>query len=188
MYRTLVKRLIDLVAATVAAIIFSPILLLVGIAIRLEDGGPAFFVQERVGKDGRPFRLIKFRSMPVDTPNVPSARAGELRITRVGRIIRRTNLDELPQLFNIIKGDMSIVGPRPALASQEELLTLRRANGAMGCRPGLTGAAQVNSYDGMPETEKAEWDGWYAERIGFFIDISIIAKTFGYLLRRPPVY
>ena len=181
------KRPFDLVLSLTALVLLSPLLLVTAALIRLEDGGPALFVQDRVGQNGRLFRLKKFRSMPVDTKNLPSTAAG-LRITRVGTVIRRTNVDELPQLLNIVQGDMSIVGPRPALPSQETLLEYRRQNGADGCKPGLTGPAQVNSYDGMPEREKADWDGWYRERQSLWLDGLLILRTFGYLARRPPTY
>jgi O-antigen biosynthesis protein WbqP len=180
MYRAHVKRWIDVVLALAGLLVAGPVMLIVAAAIRLEDGGPALFRQTRVGKDGAPFTLFKFRSMPVATPNVPSTQASQLTVTRVGRFIRRTNLDELPQLINVLRGDMSIVGPRPALAVQEDLLAERRRNGAAACRPGLTGLAQINSYDGMPVDEKALWDGRYAGQVTL--------RTFGYLSRRPPVY
>jgi O-antigen biosynthesis protein WbqP len=182
------KRLLDVILAGTALAVLSPLLLLTVVLIRLEDGGPTLFRQRRSGRDGVDFTLFKFRSMPVGSANVPSAGAGNLRITRVGRIIRRTNIDELPQLLNILRGDMSVVGPRPALPSQEDLLSLRRENGAMRCRPGLTGLAQVKSYDGMPVSEKASLDGRYAARPSLFGDLGIILRTVAYLFRRPPVY
>jgi len=132
--------------------------------------------------------VTKFRSMPVTTADIPSAQAGALRVTRVGAIIRRTNIDELPQLFNILKGEMSIVGPRPPLPSQTRLLELRAAEGALDVAPGLTGLAQIKSYDGMPETEKAAYDGQYARNVTFLNDTMIVLRTFGYLAHRPPVY
>jgi O-antigen biosynthesis protein WbqP len=126
--------------------------------------------------------------MPADTGDVPSDKLGELEISSFGKFIRRTNLDELPQLFNILKGDMSLVGPRPSLPSQHELFALRRRNGALVCRPGLTGLAQVNSFDGMSVEQKACFDGRYAERITLLGDISIVLRTFSYLRKPPPVY
>jgi O-antigen biosynthesis protein WbqP len=156
--------------------------------IRLEDGNRAIFRQRRVGRDGQEFTLMKFRSMPMNTSHVPSAQAASLRITRVGKVIRRLNIDELPQLFNIFRGDMSVVGPRPALASQTQLVDLRQQLGALSVRPGLTGLAQVNSYDGMPESEKAGFDGKYASRVTLWGDLRIILRTFTYLMHRPPVY
>lgn len=188
MYQRSLKRIIDVGLATLALLFLLPVLLLTAAAIRMEDGGPALFVQERAGRNGERFRFLKFRSMPVETGDVPSAEARSIQITRVGKLIRRSNIDELPQLINIIRGDMSIVGPRPAIFSQTELLRIRERNGASACRPGLTGAAQINSYDGMPEEEKAKWDGWYAERGSAAIDCKIILRTFGYLLKPPPTY
>jgi O-antigen biosynthesis protein WbqP len=188
MYRFYFKRALDLVLAAIALLILSPLMLLTAVAIYLEDGGFPFFRQQRVGKDGQLFKLLKFRSMAVNTANVPSAQASSLTITQVGQFIRRTNIDELPQLINILRGEMSLVGPRPALPSQAELCALRDRNGATACKPGLTGLAQVNSYDNMPESEKVEWDGKYAANISCFKDISIILKTFGYLTKKPPVY
>jgi O-antigen biosynthesis protein WbqP len=126
--------------------------------------------------------------MRVNVGDVPSHQAGRLPVTPVGRVLRRTNLDELPQLVNILRGEMSIVGPRPALESQEELIALRRANGALECLPGLTGLAQIRAYDGMPVSEKARHDGEYAERLGFLLDCGIVLRTVGYVLRSPPVY
>lgn len=188
MYRTTFKRVVDIVLSAGALVAGLPVMIVAGLAIWLEDRGPALFRQTRVGKGGSAYLLFKLRSMPVNSGDLPSTQAGQLRTTRVGRIIRRTNVDELPQLFNILRGDMSVVGPRPALASQTELIVLRRTSGAFDCKPGLTGLAQVNSYDGMPETEKAEWDGRYAAGISFVNDCRIILRTVAYLGRRPPVY
>src|ERR1043166_9064746 len=127
MYRIFFKRVFDIALSAAALIALSPVMLLTALAIKLEDRGPALFSQQRSGRGGRPFRVLKFRSMPVNTGDLPSTQARNVRVTRVGRIIRRTNLDELPQLINILRGDMSIVGPRPALASQTALLDMRRA-------------------------------------------------------------
>ncbi len=187
-YERTVKRVLDAVLSSIALVVLSPLIGLACLAIWLEDRGAPIFRQVRVGADGVLYELLKLRSMPVNTAQVPSVRAGSLRTTRVGKFIRRTNIDELPQLVNIVRGDMSVVGPRPALASQVALLELRRANGADRCKPGLTGMAQVHSYDGMPETEKAAWDGRYAACVSLAVDCTLILRTFGYLLRRPPVY
>ncbi|HJU84223.1 MAG TPA: sugar transferase [Holophagaceae bacterium] len=187
-YRRFFKRVLDALVAAFSLLLLSPLMLLTALAIRLEDGGPALFRQMRVGRDGHPFSIFKFRSMAVNAGNLPSAQAGGLPITRVGRLIRRTNIDELPQLLNILKGDMSLVGPRPALPSQEHLTELRRANGALACRPGLTGLAQVESYDGMPEEEKAKHDGAYSARVAFLRDLWLVLRTFAYLAHRPPTY
>lgn len=187
MYRPYAKRLLDIVVAGGSLLTFSPLMLLTALAILLDDGAPVIFRQKRVGRGGRLFDICKFRSLPVNTGDIPSAHAA-IRPTRVGKFIRRTNIDELPQLINILKGEMSIVGPRPALPTQKDLLTLRERHGATICKPGLTGLAQVNSYDGMTETEKAKWDGVYASHVALGHDLKIILKTFSYLTRRPPVY
>jgi O-antigen biosynthesis protein WbqP len=187
-YARFLKRAVDLGLGLAALLVLSPLLIVAALAIRLEDGGPIFFRQVRNGRGGKTFRIFKFRSMRVDAPELPSALARAMPVTRVGHIIRRTNVDELPQLLNIVKGDMSIVGPRPPIPAQEALLEMRRANGSIWCRPGLTGLAQIRGYDGMPEEEKAECDGAYAARISALGDLVIVLKTFGYLLKRPPVY
>lgn len=182
------KRLVDIVGAGLGLLIVSPLLLLTLAAVYLEDRHNPIFVQERVGRDGRPYRMLKVRSMTPDTPDRPSTDAESLTITRTGSVVRRTNIDELPQLLNVLSGDMSLVGPRPALPSQTELLRLRELNGASRLRPGLTGLAQIGAYDGMNAAEKARLDGSYAERVGFFTDVRIVLGTIPYLVRRPPTY
>ena len=188
MYARFVKRALDATAAALLLVLLSPLLVLVAAAIRMEDGGPAIFRQRRVGRKGCEFTLYKFRSMPSGTPNVPSAAAQALKLTRAGRFIRRTNLDELPQLWNVLRGDMSLIGPRPALPSQTSLVMHRNERGITLVRPGLTGLAQVNAYDGMPELEKLAWESRYVQRISFTRDAVIALRTFAYLLRRPPAY
>jgi lipopolysaccharide/colanic/teichoic acid biosynthesis glycosyltransferase len=187
-YERRIKRLIDFIVASIGLVALTPILILAAVTIIIEDGLPAVFRQRRVGRNGKLFTLYKFRSMPKGTPHVASAAAGELRITRVGKIIRRTNIDELPQLLNVIKGDMSLIGPRPALPSQETLQMGRTTHGIDRVRPGLTGLAQVNSYDGMPESEKLKWERQYVHCICFRSDFLILLRTFAYLIRRPPAY
>ncbi len=188
LYEGVVKRLVDVSGAGIALFLMSPVLAVVAAIIRIEDGGPVFFTQTRAGRDGQPFRLLKFRSMPERTAEVPSASAGELKVTHVGAILRRTNIDELPQLINILRGEMSLVGPRPALPSQKELLALRSRGRSTSLRPGLTGLAQINSYDGMPTHEKAMWDDRYAGDVRFIADSLIVFRTFRYILRPPPRY
>lgn len=188
LYLTFGKRLFDIILVLVTAVVVFPLFILVALLIKLFDPGPIIFCQKRVGLKGENFDFYKFRSMPVNTGDIPSDQIGSIRITRVGKLIRRTNIDELPQLFNILKGDMSVVGPRPPLITQKELIELRRQNGAILCRPGLTGLAQISSFNGMNLREKADFDGEYAMSISFKNDLLIIIKTFGYLLRPPPVY
>jgi O-antigen biosynthesis protein WbqP len=188
MYRSFFKRLLDIVSSATALVVLSPLMLVIAILVYLEDRGPVIFKQKRVGKDGALFNVLKFRSMPENIGDVESAKADGLPITRIGRLIRRTNMDELPQLVNVLRGNMSLVGPRPPIPSQKKLCLMRVDNGSMSCLPGLTGLAQVNGYDGMPDTEKAKWDGVYASRISLLTDLRIILRTFGYLRRKPPVY
>lgn len=169
-------------------IVLSPLLIIISIIVFLQDFGPIIFIQKRVGKDGHEFSFFKFRSMPVNAPIVESKDLNKITITPFGKIIRRTNLDEIPQLFNIIKGDMSLIGPRPPIPVQKTLIELRRSNGSLSLRPGLTGWAQVNSYDFMPEEEKAKFDGEYFQRFSFWFDCKILLKTFIYLTKKPPTY
>lgn len=188
MYANLMKRLLDIFIVFSATFTLLPVLILLAVLIKIFDPGPIIFKQKRIGRNGALFNFYKFRSMPVNTGDIPSDQVGKVQLTWVGRLIRRTNLDELPQLFNVLKGDMSIVGPRPPIASQQQLIELRKLNGALSCRPGLTGLAQISSFNGMTVTEKAFFDGEYANKISFFTDVKIILKTFLYLLRPPPVY
>ena len=187
-YARFVKRPLDAALAAVLLVVLAPLFVVVALAVRLLDPGPAIFRQTRVGRDGNPFRISKFRSMPLGTGDIPSDRLGAIELKPIGRFLRRTNLDELPQLWHIFVGDMSFVGPRPAIPLQTELLALREQNGSAALRPGLTGLAQVNGYDGMPVPEKAGYDGRYAARISLAMDLAILLRTFGYLRRPPPKY
>lgn len=188
MYASYGKRLFDVIFSLVAAILLSPLMLLTALSIKVFDTGPIIFRQKRIGREGASFDFFKFRSMPVNTGDIPSDQLGRIRLTWVGRLIRRTNIDELPQLLNILRGDMSFVGPRPALSSQIELVNARKSNGSLFCKPGLTGLAQISSFNGMSVYEKATLDGKYVQSITFRNDISIILRTFSYLLTPPPVY
>ena len=188
MYKYFFKRIIDFVASLVCIILFSPLFILTAFIIYVQDKGTPLFKQKRVGLNEKEFVLLKFRSMPLDTKNVDSSNVAEIKITPFGGFIRRTNIDELPQLINIMKGDMSLIGPRPSLPTQNELIVLRRVNGVYQCKPGLTGLAQVNSYDGMPDEKKAFWDGSYSNNITFINDVKIILKTLIYLTKKPPTY
>ncbi len=182
------KRLLDLAISLPALLILSPVFLVSAILILIDDGRPIFFTQDRVGRARSIFRVYKFRSMHAGIGDIPSATAPTHVITRVGAVLRRTNIDELPQLINVVKGDMSIVGPRPPLPSQASLLHTRSIHGGENLRPGLTGLAQINGYDGMTEEDKGYLDAEYEKKISFTTDCVIILKTFGYLFRKPPVY
>jgi O-antigen biosynthesis protein WbqP len=188
MYQRFGKRALDLVLSVVSIILLSPVFAITAAMIYLEDGKPIIFRQPRPGRREELFTIYKFRSMPNGTAAEPSHAAIALQPTRVGRVIRRLNVDELPQLFNIVRGDMSFVGPRPPLASQTILMKLRRASPAFHLRPGLTGLAQVNAFDGMSQERKAEYDRTYAERLSLITDLTIILRTFIYLFKPPPTY
>lgn len=188
MYKLWGKRIVDIIAALSFLILLFPILILTGVLIKIFDPGPIIFYQKRIGKDGIEFIFLKFRSMPVTTENLPSDKLDKLQLSWIGKLIRRTNIDELPQLLNILKGEMSIVGPRPPLPSQKELLKERSKYYTNDCLPGLTGLAQISSYNGMCIKEKARLDGIYVSNISFLYDLGIVIKTFRYLLKPPPVY
>lgn len=187
-YRTIGKPIIDHALGVMAIVTLSPLFLITAVLIRLEDGGPAFFRQNRVGENGQIFEIFKFRSMPTNSQTRASAEANDLQLTRVGRIIRRSNIDELPQLINVARGEMSLIGPRAGLPSQIVLHDLRRKNGAIALKPGISGLAQVEAYDGMSESKKAMWDGQYAKNLSFASDVVIVARTILYLLKPPPTY
>lgn len=182
------KRLFDFLLAVSLILLLIPVYLILGGVIFLQDFGAPIFKQMRVGKGGKQFVFYKFRSMPLKTPNVESHEKDKLKITPIGKFIRRTNLDELPQFFNVIKGDMSFIGPRPPIPSQTNLIALRRENKSLFLKPGLTGWAQVNSYNNMPEYVKADFDGEYADQISLKMDLKILFKTVIYFTKKPPAY
>lgn len=188
LYQRFGKRVFDIFIVFSAVAILSPLMLITALLIKIFDPGPIIFKQSRIGKNGDSFSFYKFRSMPVNTGDLASDKVGEIQLTWIGKVIRRTNIDELPQLLNILKGDMSIVGPRPPIGAQSELIQLREENGALQLRPGLTGLAQVNSFDGMTVPEKAVFDGKYSTNVSFFKDVKIILNTVLYLFKPPPVY
>ena len=180
-------RTLDIVFSLIGLVVGFPVFLVLYV-LGLFDTGAPLFVQERVGLNLEPFNVVKFRTMSVKTPQVATHLADANSVTRYGRFLRKTKLDELPQLWNVLIGDMSLVGPRPPIVTQYELIDLRKENGAISCRPGLTGLAQVNSFDGMSVQDKAAFDGTYAQNITFLNDLAIILKTFVYLLKPPPKY
>lgn len=188
LYQKFGKRILDIFIVFTAVVILSPLMIFIAVLIKVFDPGPIFFKQERVGRFGNKFWFYKFRSMPVNTGDISSDKVGEIKLTWVGKVIRRTNLDELPQLLNILKGDMSVVGPRPPIPNQLELIELRKNNKSINIPPGLTGFAQIKSFDGMSVGRKAEFDMEYANDITILNDLKIILGTFLYLLKPPPVY
>ena len=180
MYERYIKRALDVVLSAVGLVALSPLLALIALAIRLDSPGPVVFHQKRFGKDRKLFEIYKFRTMRVDAPrDVPTndLRGSKGYITRVGRILRMTSLDELPQLWNILRGDMSLIGPRPALWNQEDLMAWRDRFGASHIRPGLSGWAQVNGRDELAIDKKALRDGEYAQNVTFALDAKCFFLT-----------
>ena len=180
------KRVIDFSLSFIGLIILFPVLSTLMIAIKLDSPGPVFFKQKRVGIHKTHFNILKFRTMRADTPqDVPThlLENPEQYITRLGRFMRKASLDELPQLINILKGDMSIVGPRPALWNQRDLLKERDKYGANNIIPGLTGWAQINGRDELDIPEKAKLDGEYVKQMGFVMDVKCFFGTFSVLLK-----
>ncbi|MDL2293419.1 sugar transferase [Ruminococcaceae bacterium OttesenSCG-928-D13] len=180
MYRSVIKPVLDRLLSFMALIVLSPVLLLLALLIKCDSRGPVLFKQKRVGRNKRFFTILKFRTMRADTPkDVPThlLENPEAQITRMGRFLRRTSLDELPQILNILAGQMSIIGPRPALWNQDDLVAERDKYGANALVPGLTGYAQINGRDELPIAVKAELDGYYTKHISFGLDIKIFFGT-----------
>jgi len=174
-----VNRAADVVLAGAGLVMASPLLGLAALAVKLEDRGPVLYRQTRVGKDGEDFELLKLRTMVVGAEGMGSGFAvneGDTRITRVGRFLRRTSIDELPQLWNVLRGDMSVVGPRPTLRYQVEQYDERQRQ-RLGVRPGITGWAQVNGRAALPWTERIELDVWYVENRSPVLDVRILLRT-----------
>ena len=173
------NRSLDVALAGLGLVVASPLLAVAGLAVKLEDGGPVLFRQVRVGKDGRDFELLKLRSMVVDAERQGAGFAvdrGDARITRVGRVIRRTSIDELPQLWNVVRGDMSVIGPRPTLRYQVERYTARQRR-RLEILPGLTGWAQIHGRTTLPWAERIELDVWYVEHRSPRVDLKILLRT-----------
>lgn len=175
-----IKRVLDTVLAFLALIVLSPVLLIIVLCIKLDSKGPILFKQKRVGKNKKLFLIFKFRTMKIDTPkDTPThmLHNPENWITKVGKFLRKTSLDELPQIINILKGQMSIVGPRPALWNQYDLMDERDKYGVHRLDPGLTGYAQTHGRDELPIIEKAKLDGYYNKNISFWLDVKIFFST-----------
>lgn len=183
------KRIFDLALATVAASFLLLPMLVIAIAVRLNSQGPALYWSNRVGRNNQLFRMPKFRSMRVDTPAVATHLLDNpaAYLTSIGGFLRKSSLDELPQLWNILNGDMSFVGPRPALFNQNDLIALRTAAGVHKLLPGLTGWAQINGRDELPTLQKVALDAEYLQRKSLLLDLNIIALTFVKVLRRESV-
>lgn len=180
MYQKFGKRFLDIVLSACGILVLTPVFALLAIAIKADDPGPVFFRQKRVGIHKKHFQIMKFRTMRMDAPrDVPThlLENPEACITRVGRILRKTSLDELPQIFQIFTGEMSIIGPRPALWNQFDLIEERDKYGANDVRPGLTGWAQINGRDELPIAVKAQLDGEYVRKMSFLFDCKCFFGT-----------
>ena len=187
MYIRFFKRLCDFCISLICSIIFLPIFIILIIVVKLDSKGPVFFRQERVGKDKKLFHILKFRTMKVDTPKeIPTCMLEnpEQYITRVGKFLRKTSLDELPQIWNILAGQMSLIGPRPVIPREKELIAERDLYGANDIRPGLTGWAQINGRNSITWEEKFKLDLWYVNNYSLKLDIKILFMTIYKVLKR----
>jgi len=184
-----VKRFFDVIIFFVALCLFSLPLLLISLLVKLTSKGPVIYWSDRVGKDNTIFRMPKFRTMRADTPAVATHLLDDpdSYLTPVGNFLRKSSLDELPQLYNIIRGEMSVVGPRPALFNQDDLVELRTEKGVHTLTPGLTGWAQINGRDELPIPVKVDFDEYYLKNKSFFFDLKIIWMTFVKVIKREGV-
>ena len=190
MYQKFAKRLLDLLLSGLGIVVLSPVLLVLVMAIKLDSPGPVLFRQKRVGIHKTHFHILKFRTMRIDTPkDTPTHLLDNPQqwITRVGGFLRKTSLDELPQIFNIFAGQMSVIGPRPALWNQYDLIAERDKYGANDVLPGLTGWAQINGRDELPIDVKARLDGEYVQKMGFAMDVKCFVGTIVSVLKHDGV-
>ena len=186
----MIRRALDVLVASSVLVLASPLLALAAIAIRLESRGPAIYRQRRVGQDGREFDVLKLRTMVAGAERMGAGLAvdeGDSRITRVGALLRRSSLDELPNLVNVIRGEMSLIGPRPTVPSQVALYD-ERQRGRLAIKPGLTGWAQVNGRASLSWPERIELDVWYVEHRSLGLDLRILLRTVSVLVRPSVVY
>lgn len=184
---SILKRLGDISVSLIAITLFCPVFILIAIAIKLDSEGPVIFKQKRFGIHKKTFYVFKFRTMKVESPKYVATRDlqnPEQWITRVGAFLRKTSLDELPQLCNILVGDMSIVGPRPVVVSERDVIEAREKYGANDVLPGLTGWAQINGRDNLSTDIKAKLDGYYVKNRSLIMDIKCIVRTIPYVLKR----
>ncbi|WIG36684.1 sugar transferase [Bacillus toyonensis] len=185
-YKKSLKQIIDVIVAIIGLIVSSPVFLLLIICIKLDSKGPVLFKQRRIGKGKKEFYILKFRTMRIDTPkDMPThlLEDPDMYITKVGKFLRKTSLDELPQIINIIKGEMSIIGPRPALWNQYDLIKERDKYGANDVIPGLTGWAQINGRDELPIDVKAKLDGEYVDKLSSLFDLKVFFMTIKSVLK-----
>ena len=190
MYKSFFKRFFDILISFISIFAFSPMLLIIALAIKIDSRGPVFFKQKRYGRNKKPFNILKFRSMRVEAPkSVPTygLADSDKYITKLGKFLRKTSLDELPQIFNIFVGQMSFIGPRPVILEEVDLIEERDKYGANALRPGLTGWAQINGRDELGYVIKARYDGEYVKKISFIFDIKCLFGTFLKVLKKDGV-
>ncbi|KGB51123.1 capsular biosynthesis protein [Leuconostoc mesenteroides P45] len=188
-YKNYIKRTSDFFMSTVLFIVLSPILLAVYIILRVTTDDTAIYRQDRVGQYGEIFQIYKFRTMPKNTPILVGKQRAKIRnrVSKFARFLRSTSIDELPQLVNVIKGDMSLIGPRPVVPQEVALIQLREKSGANSVKPGLTGLAQVNGRKQLNNIEKAKFDAMYADHVTFKVDILIVLRTLPIIIERDGV-
>ncbi len=190
MYRKYGKRILDILLSGCGIVVLAPVYLVIALAIKMDDPGPVFFRQKRVGIHKSHFQIMKFRTMKMETPHdMPThlLQNPEQYITRVGKVLRKTSLDELPQILQIFTGEMSVIGPRPALWNQFDLIEERDKYGANDVRPGLTGWAQINGRDELPIDVKARFDGEYVQKLSFLFDCKCFFGTIASVLKHDGV-
>lgn len=193
MYSDYIKRFIDLIMCVLGLIIFLPLYILIGLIIKWEDRGPIFYKAERIGKNKRPFKMYKFRSMRVNAPILLNEDGStynsehDPRVTKIGKFIRETSIDETPQILNVLNGDMSIIGPRASLASVLDTFQRDEVD-KMKVRPGITGFTQAYYRNGLSNREKRLKDAWYANNVSFWLDVKIFLKTIVTVLKREGIY
>lgn len=187
---SLLKRTFDIVVASLGLLVTSPLFLLLAILIKLDSKGPVFFIRERIGKNGKPFNFLKFRSMTTDTVyTIDDVKKEDVKITRVGKFIREWTLDELPQIINVIKGDMSLVGPRPMPQYEGNDPKMKALwEKKISVTPGLVSLVDVKGRNLVPWEKRFEYDAWYADHQSFWLDISILIRGFFAVLSRRGVY
>lgn len=184
-----IKPQIDRIVALILLVCISPLFVLIYIGIKLDSKGPAFFIQKRKGKGEEYFNIYKFRTMKVGTPNLSTDKLEnpDQYITKFGKFLRMTSMDEIPQIINVIKGQMSLVGPRPALYNQYELIALRKHHNVDLLKPGITGLAQIKGRDTISDRKKVRYDSFYLRKLSFCLDIAILIKTFIKVISRKDI-
>lgn len=186
MYKKYLKNIIELLLSLILFIVLLPFLLILSFFLLILNGRPIFFIQKRFGLYNNYFNIYKFRTLKKGTKDIPTNQVAEYEYTKLGKFLRRSNLDELPQLVNVIKGEMSLVGPRPALYNQINLKNLRAQNSIQGLKPGITGYAQVHGFENMSDEDKNKFDLYYLNNLSIMLDLKIMISTFKFFFKKAP--